>query len=1589
MPKEPRTRLSFLLALFLLGEGRAWPEPVSAGTWSVPYGERRAVLTESGEGDQRPLVLENGFLRAVVSPAQGGRVVSLVHKKSGQELTVPPTETSRGGLLSDQVWQQDYWHGDWNRSAYACEIVSKGPDEAKVRMSCRGPRWDHVTIHKTVAVRNGRCVLEADYELVGGKTSLSLRGLPDFWFHQTLASPGRAFLPSPAGVLVRPAGAERESWAYDPTRGWVGYVSDKGAGMVGIMDFARLRCLRAQHRPDRIVEWIFRRVDLKPGDTLKTPVRLGFFAGLKDISAACPEAALGLSVGEPKDAAVPVTVTVAALADLSAQLALSVARLPDGADTPAGNREVSVKADETGEFAFSVPAQGEGTFVIRGTLKSGDKALAAFEREVVIGKPSGVYAMRPEAPAVPEQPYESTKLLIRPFDLDFSSLAVPTPHFQWCKPSAAGRPRVLALVNDRMEREVIELAQRFDIELTTCLLTNSPNWQLGDGIYLLSKETMDAHVLKQLGRKWDLIIVRTSPSDARDGTDTWSCLSETARQSIARMVKEGTGLWLTKALVPMEIDQATPFEPRLEGDEVPWVTPSAYTWLRPGALGSCGEGRTVLGMPLTSQFKADRSRIAMDHWEYQYALLGHLLYWAAGIDLPVTIDSVHCTRRRVSVRLSPEADHDAKVHVRLRDKFGKVLLEKELDARLAKGKTAEASLDLGHKEGSAAHVADVRVSHGKGVLTWGAETFPEPKSAIVKWQPDQAAFPREQARLTASITGDLPAGAKLRVELTDWAARLIDAVETPAEAKTAVTASLERATGFMFEARATLCVADETLDQAVCEGLISPPEQRRPDAFRAYFWGGAGLQVLPPHLVYDLYAVYRDVGVNANWGDKYPGLNSWAFDRLNMAFEAASVGMRFQGLAKQDMEKNPEAKGGIGDPATAVELRKRGVEVAQTYKDRNVFVYGCADENPGPGPDVSFSAPALAEFRRWLRDTQYPSLEALNAEWKTNFESWDHVMPMTEAEAKGYGAKTGSYAAWADQRQFNKWSYASFAKAFVEGVRSVDPDALVGDSGTQESSAYSGRDYWLLARAYTALSAYDGTQTYEQMVFNPALIRHAWLGYNKDNPRLRHGMWACVSEQNYGFGIFVANSYIDPDYTLPMHGRELKAALEEMNRGPAQMLVSAKRVRDPVFVLQSPASIHGAYITGKEKLHRDVMDGLRLFLADLAVAYQPISYQQLAEGKLAELGARVLILPDMLAMSESQCKHVREWVNGGGILVADIEPGTMTEHCRLLEKGQLDDLFGIDRSQAALTEGKWSLRPAAAAANSPAHPAGVAETGLRSTAEPLWTAATPDGKPVPVVYHRKVGKGQTFYLACDAFAHYGSARAKALNAEESLAVTSFQALFDGILLDSGVKPPVRAAPRGPGQEDAGRRCPFVNLYAKDDGATRYYTVIRDVSLAGLQVEDTPAKVTFDREGYIYDVLSQRLLGWGNAVDLVLTKHTVRLFAVLPYRVDGLKLNLPGTPLRPGDSLGISARLVVTVGQPPGRHWLRMDVVRPDGQPDRAYSDTIEAKDGLAELSIPFALNDPPGEWAIGIQDVATGTRAKTALHLEPGTREGR
>ena len=48
---------------------------------------------------------------------------------------------------------------------------------------------------------------------------------------------------------------------------------------------------------------------------------------------------------------------------------------------------------------------------------------------------------------------------------------------------------------------------------------------------------------------------------------------------------------------------------------------------------------------------------------------------------------------------------------------------------------------------------------------------------------------------------------------------------------------------------------------------------------------------------------------------------------------------------------------------------------------------------------TSSSRTALAGFRKWLQ-SRYPSLEALNAQWETQFKTWDEVKPFTTDQIK-------------------------------------------------------------------------------------------------------------------------------------------------------------------------------------------------------------------------------------------------------------------------------------------------------------------------------------------------------------------------------------------------------------------------------------------------------------------------------------------------------------------------------------------------------------------------------------------------------------
>jgi hypothetical protein len=86
---------------------------------------------------------------------------------------------------------------------------------------------------------------------------------------------------------------------------------------------------------------------------------------------------------------------------------------------------------------------------------------------------------------------------------------------------------------------------------------------------------------------------------------------------------------------------------------------------------------------------------------------------------------------------------------------------------------------------------------------------------------------------------------------------------------------------------------------------------------------------------------------------------------------------------------------------------------------------------------------------------------------------------------------------------------------------------------------------------------------------------------------------------------------------------------------------------------------------------------------DLGLQYNFVAYNQVEDGELLKRGYRVLILPRSSSLSELEAKAIHEFVEQGGVLIADGEPGVFDSHSRRLSKPLLADLFeGAHRGKA-------------------------------------------------------------------------------------------------------------------------------------------------------------------------------------------------------------------------------------------------------------------------------------------------------------------
>ena len=381
----------------------------------------------------------------------------------------------------------------------------------------------------------------------------------------------------------------------------------------------------------------------------------------------------------------------------------------------------------------------------------------------------------------------------------------------------------------------------------------------------------------------------------------------------------------------------------------------------------------------------------------------------------------------------------------------------------------------------------------------------------------------------------------------------------------------------------------------------------------------------------------------------------------------------------------------LSDPEWLNKIHDRLIRSVRALHPYRPLYYSLGDETGiadlAASWDFDLSDFSLAGMREWLKG-DYDSLTALNQQWGTAFSFWDEVVPMTTDEAMRRSDE--NFSAWAD---FKEWMDVSFAHALKSGsdaVHAADPGAVSAIEGAQ-IPGWGGYDYSRLATSVGAMELYAyGENIPIARSFNPGLIllTTSFGG----GPSEAHRVWRELLRGTRGLILWDAKSeFVGEDGSLGDRGRAAAAYFGEVRNGLGALLINSQRHTDPIGILYSPASRRVQWLLdrrasaeewsrrGASTEYQDdaIRAGTRQFahaLEHMGLQHRFVSSEQVRRGEL--LGDyRVLILPHAIALGASEAAEIRGFVERGGVLIADSEPGRFDEHGRRLTKPALSDLF--------------------------------------------------------------------------------------------------------------------------------------------------------------------------------------------------------------------------------------------------------------------------------------------------------------------------
>jgi len=1171
------------------------------------------------------------------------------------------------------------------------------------------------------------------------------------------------------------------------------------------------------------------------------------------------------------------------------------------------------------------------------------------------------------------------------------TLEVITPHIKWLKPYANGPLNVLFITHRGAMREIPELAERMDINYTVISIARPDTFYERDPANpsTLSPESITADGERKLEGNYDVIVL---------GNINWTCLPLSWRYLILKKVKEGTTLlgiirgsdeYLSRAL-EKKIDVDFPFLYPFKGlpyfeknenmDSFLKATLDAYQF---------GEGKIFLlkgyDIPyrmqmLTPPPVGNPLEVSYIEYDYYLAYICHLL----SLPKPPTViikgdHYIEMERDKFTdIAFSLESKEKAKVSCKfeLRGKYNGFNHSQTKEVSLSPGEN-QVSFKF-EKLPAGEYFADIWVLKEGKILNFGSSFLKINSHTLIKGIDTKKSFGKEET-ISGKITleSDSPnwKGFSLIVFQKDGFGRItsikdIDLSSFPAKSPLEVSFSLpkNKPLTVLQNLWAVVFKGREALDCKSQPFFISNLYPK--DDIRFILWVGGFNTYLTPHFYNSLY--------KAGFDTQYTGFNEALLlaNIYHLPYATRFIDKKTDWYPHPDVPDRTKDDHirlpCLNDPSYLNEVRDSLTKTADYLKDFSTREFSMGDECHfvGGSYELCFCPYCVSGFAKFL-EREYGSVENLNKEYESDYKSFSDVKPVTLEEVR---VNPKLAPLWVDYRRYMEDVWAGIYRFSREVIEKVVPNARVGYEGSDMAiNSYIAADFYKLMQAMNLNNTYDASFIpYAVSDFSQpgTLLGLGWYGgYNPCRSEIynRYIAWRHLFRGANSFWVWHGEpgeegGVVAPDLSFYDYFKANVEEIKELKKGIGKLLMNAKRIGD-FAILYSASSVHLSTLTEGFPPMEQVLNSLVSLLEDLRCPFRIISYKQLEEGILGKEKFRFLLLPYAQALSPKEIQKIKDFVKNGGIVISDLRPGIYDQHGKPYEKCPLEEIFGAElTANPQVKRGRISLN---LGANFPSSlPETFADASIKLTTGKQYG----EMEGTPCLIANAYGKGKAFLLNLS-LSPYSS------QGESAQLWLSF---FKSLLNYAGYIERVSLVPDVSG----------LRTYWFQQGANLYLGVLQELPEPSINyalgkakpVSAMPVKFTLPQKYHIYDVRAGKYLGYGNLINTKVELGRAKLYALLPYKINKLSLNIPSKAIQGGELTyelkmeGKSSSL--------GLHIVHLSLISPEGKTVDYYEDNLVVKGGKIKGSVPLALNEEPGKWEVRVRDVATGISIEKTFVLE-------